>query len=134
MFAAVGLVACASLPRIQPPDVPDKSIDSVTQFLLTSAATDFHSVRPSDPGRFRNVRLGHLMTPSGEKSYRLCGEFLAAEEGGDAAWTRFVTIKTSGYEQYNGPQAAAYCEIPSVKWDNGGDLSAALQKRLESLR
>ena len=49
---------------------------AVVEFLLTSAATDFHTQRPAGPVRFREVRVGHVMTPSGEDQYRLCGEFL----------------------------------------------------------
>src|SRR5262245_53167457 len=55
---------------------------TVVQFLLTSAATDFHSHRRLDPVRFRDVRIGHVMTASGEKQYRLCGQFLPAREAG----------------------------------------------------
>ena len=65
----------------------------------------------------------------------LCGQFLAAQEAATAEWTPFVTIKTSGYEQYIGPQAdVAYCQRPSVIWDKEGDLSPSLQRRLDSLR
>jgi hypothetical protein len=71
---------------------------------FTSAATDFHDHRPPDPVRFRDVRVGHLTDRSGQDSYRLCGQF----QGGNAAWTPFVTIKTSGYEQYIGVQASSY--------------------------
>jgi hypothetical protein len=64
----------------------------------------------------------------------LCGQFLPAQEAGTAEWTPFVTIKTSGYEQYIGAQAeAAYCQRPSVIWGKEGDLSASLQSRFDSL-
>jgi hypothetical protein len=109
-------------------------MDSVVQFLLTAAATDFHTHRPPDPVRFREVRIGHVMTPSGEEQYMLCGQFLPAQEGGNAEWTPFATIKTSGYEQWNGAQAAAFCQRSSVIWDKEGDLSSSLQSRLDSLR
>ncbi len=110
------------------------SIDSVEQFLLTSAATDFHAHRPSDPGRFRDVRMGHIMTPAGEPRYMLCGQCLAVQEGGSVEWMPFVTIKTSGYEQMLGRQAADYCQDSSMIWDREGDLSSLLQSRLETLR
>ena len=93
------------------------SIDSVVDFLLTAAATDFHTHRPPDPVRFRDVRIGHVKTPSGEEEYMLCGQFLPAQEAGHAEWTPFVTIKTSGYEQYVGAQAEASCRRASVVWD-----------------
>lgn len=104
------------------------------QFLLTSAATDFHAHRPTHPVRFRDVRVGYAMTRSGEKVFRLCGQFLPAQEAGKAEWTPFATIKTSGYEQYVGAQAATYRQDSSVIWDDVGDLSSALQRRLDSLR
>ncbi len=63
----------------------------------------------------------------------LCGQFLPEGGPGSAEGTPFVTIKTSGYEQYVGAQAAArYCQGPSVTWDKG-DLSATLQSRFDSL-
>ncbi len=108
--------------------------DSVVQFLLTAAATDFHNHRPPDPSRFRDVRFGHVIAPGGERHYMLCGQFLPAQEGGNAEWTSFVTIKTSGYEQFLGRQAADFCQDSSVVWDEVGDLSSSLQSRLDSLR
>jgi hypothetical protein len=107
---------------------------AVVQILLTAAATDFHTHRPPGPVRFRDVRTGYLITPSGEKEYRLCGQFLPAQEAGKAEWTPFATIKTSDYEQYLGAQAAAYRQDSSVIWDNVGVLSSSLQSRLDSLR
>lgn len=144
LFATLALAACSSAPvtRNAPPAVsrtpapePQKaSIDSVVQFLLTAAATDFHTHRPPDPVRFRDVRLGHFMTPSGQEQYILCGQFLPAREGGKAEWTPFATIKTSGYEQWIGAQAVGFCQGSSVNWDQTGDLSSSLQSRLDSLR
>ena len=108
---------------------------AVVQFLLTSAAADFHTHRPPDPVRFRDVRIGHVTTASGEAQYMLCGQFLPAQEAGTPEWTPFVTIKTSGYEQYIGAQAeASYCQRSSVIWDKVSDLSTVLQSRLDSLR
>jgi hypothetical protein len=80
------------------------------------------------------VRVGHVMSPTGEEQYRLCGQFLPAQQGGKAEWTPFATIKTSGYEQYIGAQAAGFCNDASVIWDKEGDLSSSLQSRLDSLR
>ena len=146
LFATLVLAACSTTPvqrgksqAVSPTQVPapklqNASIDSVVQFLLTAAATDFHTHRPPDPVRFRDVRIGHAMTPKGEKQYRLCGQFLPAQEGGKAEWTAFATIKTSGYEQWIGAQAAGYCQGSSVIWDKEGDLSSSLQSRLDSLR
>ena len=135
LFATLGLAACstASVTRSESQAV-SPTRDSVVRFLLTAAAADFHTHRPPDPVRFRDVRIGHVMTPSGEEQYMLCGQFLPAQEGGKAEWTPFATIKTSGYEQWIGAQAAALCQRSSVIWDKAGDLSSALQSRLDSLR
>jgi len=110
------------------------ALEPVVEFLLTSAATDFHTHRPPDPVRFRDVRLGHITNASGEEQYMLCGQFLPAQEGGDAEWMPFATIKTSDYEQWIGAQAAGFCQHSSVIWDELGDLSSSLQSRLDSLR
>ena len=74
------------------------------------------------------------MTPSGQEHYMLCGQFMPEPEGGKAVWTPFATIKTSGYEQWIGDQAAGFCQGSSVLWDQTGDLSSLLQNRLDSLR
>lgn len=133
LLATLALAACSrnasTSPDAQTPG------PAVVQFLLTSAATDFHAHRPPDPVRFRNVQLGHVKLPSGEDQYLLCGQFLPAREAGNAEWTGFVTIKTSDYEQYIGDRAAAsFCRDSSVIWDKEGDLSSALQSQLDALR
>lgn len=146
LFAALVLAACSTAPvtrsesqTVSPAQAPapepqKASIDPVVQFLLTAAATDFHTHRPPDPVRFRDVRIGHVMTAGGAEQYMLCGQFLPAQEGGRAEWTPFVTIKTSDYEQWVGAQAAGLCQQPSILWDKEGDLSSSLQSRLDSLR
>jgi len=53
------------------------------------------------------------------------------EQGDKAEWTPFVTIRTSGYEQYIGGQAASFCDAKTMTWD-AGDLTAALQRRVDS--
>jgi hypothetical protein len=145
LFPILVLAACSKAPvtRNESPAVsptqaaatePPQALDSVLQFLLSSAANDFHNHRPPDPVRFRNVRLAHVTTSDGKSHYRLCGEFLPAPEGGKAEWAPFATIKTSGYEQWIGAQAANYCQGSSLIWDNVDDLSSALQNRFDSLR
>jgi hypothetical protein len=47
--------------RLAAPESQTASLDSVVQFLITSAATDFRTHRPPDPGRFRDVRIGHVV-------------------------------------------------------------------------
>ena len=116
------------------PKLQNASTDSALQFLLTSAATDFHTHPLTEPAGFRNVRFGHLVMPGGDKQYRLCGQFLPAHGGEKAQWTPFATIKTSGYEQWIGSLAAWYCQDSSFVLDKEGDLSVLLQNRLNSLR
>lgn len=110
------------------------SVDSVAQYLIAEAATDFPDHRPPDPARFRDVRVGYAIAPSGTQQYRLCGQFLPAQVGGKAEWTPLATIKTSSYEQYVGAQTAGFCQDSSVTWDQAGDLSSSLQNRFDSLR
>jgi hypothetical protein len=127
------LGACSTAPAARDQSHPrHASLDPAVDSLLTWAATDFHTHRASYPARFRNVRSGYFVTADGTRQYRLCGEFLPAQEGGRAEWTRFVTIITDPYEQWLGGQAAPYCDS-SVTWDRG-DLSSLLQSRLDSLR
>ena len=146
LFATLVLAACGTPPgprsesqaasstQVPAPSLQKAAIDPVVQFLLNAAATDFHTHRPPDRVRFRDVRIGHVMTPGGAEQYMLCGEFLPAPGGGKAEWTPFATIKTSGYEQWNGVRAAGFCQGASVIWDTEGDLSSSLQGRLDSLR
>ena len=146
LFAALVLAACTSAPvkrgksqagsptPVPAPEVQQESLDSIVDFLLAAAATDFHTHRPPDPVRFREVRIGHVLTSRGEAQYLLCGEFLPAEEEAKAEWTPFATIKTSPYEQWIGPQAVGLCQNSSVLWNKVGDLSSSLQSRLDALR
>ena len=139
-FAILVFAACSKAPATvtksaapSPAQTPaaegqKSSIESVQQFLLASAASDFNDHGPKGPLHFRNVRVGHL-TSDGKESYRMCGEFL--RDADKAEWTPFATIKTSGYEQYVGP--TTYCP-DSLTWDTQGDLSASLQSQLDSLR
>lgn len=131
LFATLVLAGCSKAPVTRSESQPVSP--TVVQFLLTAAASDFHTHRPPDPVRFRDVRIGHVMTPSGEEQYMLCGQFLPAQTAGKAEWTPFATIKTSGYEQWIGAQAASFCQDSSVIWDKD-DLSSSLQSRLDSLR
>jgi hypothetical protein len=131
LCATLAFAACSKAPVTRSDSQP--ASPAVVEFLLASAATDFHTHRPPDPVHFRDVHVGHVKTSSGEDQYMLCGQFLPGQESGSAEGTPFVTIKTSGYEQYVGAQAAArYCQPPSVRWDKG-DLSTSLQSRFDSL-
>jgi len=145
LFASLVLTVCSAAPltraefrsasptQVAAPGLQKASIDSVAQFLLTSAAADFRAHGPSPVG-FRNVRIGHDISPNGESQYILCGQFLLAQDGGKAEWVPFATIKTSGYEQYIGAQAATFCQSSSFIWDDEIDLSSTLQSSFDSIR
>ena len=56
------------------------------------------------------------------------------QKEGKAARTPFVTIKTSGYEQWIGDQASGHYRKSSGVWDEVKDVSQLLQKRSGSFR
>jgi hypothetical protein len=134
LFSTWVVVACSTAPspRGQSP-LTTTPLNPSVEFLLTSAATDFHTHRPPVPVRFRDVRSGYVIAPDGTRQYRLCGEFWPAQESGRAEWTPFATIKTSGYEHWLGAQAESFCERSPMTWDKE-DLSSSLQSRFDSLR
>src|SRR5437667_5743757 len=88
LFTTLGLAACSTAPvtRRESQAVSPTQVlaPEVVQFLLTAAASDFRTHRPPDPVRFRDVRVGHVVTPSGKEQYMLCGQLLPAQEGGKA--------------------------------------------------
>ena len=133
IFTTIALVSCskAPIPRTEPQNA---RIDSVVQFLLTSAATDFHTHGPSPNLRFRDVYVRHVISSREDEQYMLCGQFLSEKEGNTGEWTPFTTIKTSGYEQWLGAQAVGFCQNASVIPENEGDLSSLLQSRFDSLK
>ena len=133
LLAILVLVSCSATPATRDQSqVQNAPMNPPVEFLLTSSATYFHT-HPPHPVRFRDVRTGYIMSPDGTRQYILCGEFLPAQERGKAEWTPFITIKTSGYEQWVGAQAASLCERSSIVWEKG-DLSSSLQSQLDSLR
>jgi hypothetical protein len=107
-------------------------LETVKEYLLTSAANDFQEHQPPFPAKFRQVRIGHLGDATKSGSYRLCGEFLPADGGSNAKWPPFATIKTSGYEQYLG--TTNYCTDKKITWDTKGDLASELKNKLDSLK
>lgn len=145
LLATLALATCNTTPATRGESVPASSAptlarepqavaDADVQFLLTAAATEFKTLDPAAPRRFRDVRVGHIGAPGGTQQPLLCGQFLAAHDGGAPEWAHFVTIKTSDYEQMNGALAASLCQGAAVVLTANGDLSSALQRRLESLR
>ena len=133
LLTAFVLAACGTAaPARDQPHPQNASPDPNVEFLLTSAATDFHARRNPYPARFRDVRSGYLAAADGTRQYLMCGELLPAGDGGGAGWVRFATVRTSDYEQWLGGQAAPFCDA-AVTWAPG-DLSALLQSRLDALR
>jgi hypothetical protein len=124
--------------RVSPPEAQKASAktsaETPLQFLLAAVAKDFHAQRAPRPVGFRDVRLGHVIAADGAQQYLLCGEFLAEREKDKGEWTPFATIKTSGYEQWQGAQAVGFCRRPTIVWHDEGNLSAALQSRFDALR
>ena len=102
------------------------------EYLLTSSASDFHAHRPPTVIDFRQVHLASVKGPDGASQSMLCGEFLASEGSGKPSWQPFVTVKTSKYEQWLGPQAATLCSKASDA-GSGEDLSNELKARLHKL-
>ncbi len=70
----------ASPPQVLAPELRNASIDSVVQFLLTAAATDFRLHGPSGPIRFREVRIGHVLTPDSGNSTGCAASFCARRQ------------------------------------------------------
>jgi hypothetical protein len=145
-LVAVVLVACGPAPdkggvprtagpiQGSAPGAQKAAPDEVVEFLLASAASDFRAHGPGGPLRFRDVRAGHVRSAAGEEDALICGQFLQTEKGSQAEWTPFVTLKTSGYEQYIGAQSSVWCDGSAVVWDGSGDLSSTLQGLIGSQR
>lgn len=105
---------------------PDKEIipDSIVQFLITSASTDFLNHKPPTPKDFRNLKIGFLKASNDEKTFVLCGEFLSQENN---EWIAFTTIKTLGYEQYIGK--TQYCQDATMVLTDE-NLAVALKNKM----
>ena len=146
IFLALGIAGCSSSQpmrsssapispsEVAAPAMQPGSLDSVAQYLIASAATDFHDHGAPGPIRVRTVRLGHFVNADGATHYVLCGQLLRARPEGTGEWTPFATIKTSGYEQWLGVQASSYCQERATRWDSTGNLTASLQGRVDALR
>ena len=134
-FSTCVLLACSTaLAAVNRARTQAEPLSSAVEFLLSSAATDFSRTRAeSAVVRVREVRSGYSVTPDQGKQYLLCGSFSRVREGKAFGWIPFVTIRTSGYEQYTGAQAVSECARSSIVWDTG-DLSASLQSRLDAVR
>lgn len=113
----------------------EASATATVEFLLASAAADFHAHPPAEALRFHDVRIGYLMNPEGSRRYMLCGEFASGQGSGHEDRTSFATIESpggpNGYQQLLGGNNV--CDDPSASFGSAGDLSASLQDRFDSL-
>lgn len=95
------------------PSPVGESFETIKEFLITSAATDFTEHQPPYPAKFRKVKIGHMGDTTKSGAWRMCGEFLPTAGGGEKPeWTGFATVKTSGYEQYIG-SGSNFCTFPT---------------------
>ena len=133
MVSRTGEAQTARSGPLPTPSPAAESVETITEFLITSAATDFTNHQPPYPAKFRKVKIGHLGDTTKSGAWRMCGEFLPSDGGDKPEWTGFVTVKTSGYEQYIGSDSP-YCNNSKIVWDKTGDLSAALKRKLDSLK
>ena len=103
------------------------SQDSITNFLISASIADFHKQSGLSNLQFRNSHLGYKTRETGDKMFLLCGEF---KSDSNKNWISFATIKTSGYEQWQGSQALSFCNDSTVVWDYKKDLSQLIQKKV----
>lgn len=116
-------------------DSREASMTASTEFLLASAAADFHAHPPAEALRFYDVRIGYLMTSDGSARYMLCGDFAPDQGSGHGERTPFVTVESpggpNGYQQMLGGNNL--CDDPSAGFDVPNDLSSSLQNRFDAL-
>lgn len=104
--------------------------DSIAEFLISACVSDLEKQKHLSNIQFRNSRVGSNVSDTDEKQYFLCGEFKADPE---QVWISFATIKTEGYEQWQGGQSSTFCQDSTVVWTER-DLSKLLSKKLISLK
>jgi hypothetical protein len=127
----IGL-ACALAGFALIANAQDHAPPEVQEFLVASSAADFAAHPQTRPGKVRNVHLRYTQGNDGKRMYLLCGQFQPASATDETVWDDFATIQTEGYEQWLGAQASGLCNESSALSQNGEDLSAVLQARLEN--
>jgi hypothetical protein len=103
------------------------------QYLVRACAADVRKQYPEKEIEFNTSFSGYKSLPSGEKQDFLCGQFRVQERGQWGEWIPFATIKTSGYEQWQGAQASTFCKDEAIVWNSLDDISSSLQTMLESM-
>ena len=104
--------------------------DSIVEFLISACVSDLKKQKHLSNIQFRDSRVGRNVSDIEEIQYFLCGEFKAEPE---QVWIPFATIKTVGYEQWQGGQSSTFCQDSTVVWTER-DLSKLLSKKLISLK
>ena len=130
-FLATILLAAAFAAQAHEP-VPQSAPTATAEYLLDSAASDLRTHAPF-PTRIRDVRLGYVVEEDGKSHYRLCGQYLSTKGPNADEWVPFVTLKTSGYEQYLGGGSRQWCESDRIVWEEG-EWTSALQSRMDAIR
>ena len=126
-LATLVLILSAATAAANSPAPKDATPEATREYLLDSAAADFRA-HPPKALAFRKVHFGEF-NEEGQTQYEICGEFQVEKEG-KLVWLHFVTIRTSGYEQYIGKTPVSFCTRDGMSWDED-DWSAELQKRYE---
>jgi len=100
--------------------------DAAAEFLVTTAANDFHNHRSPYPLSLPPGALWARSRSGRHHKVHAVWRISARIRGRHAEWTPFVTIKTDPYEQWLGAHARGYCEQPSIVWLDG-EYSSLLQ-------
>lgn len=114
---------------ISNPDTTYIVPDSITEFLITACVSDLKKQIHLSDIQFRDSHIGCKVSEIRERHYFLCGQFKSATE---QIWIPFATIKTEGYEQWQGGQSSVFCQDSTVVW-SANDLSKSLHEKLVSL-
>ncbi len=104
--------------------------DSINDFLILACLSDLKKQSHLSNIQFRDSYIGFKVSETRERHFFLCGQFKAEPK---QIWIPFATIKTLGYEQWQGVQSSAFCQDSTVVWSTN-DLSKSLQEKLVSLK
>jgi hypothetical protein len=102
--------------------------DSIAEYLISACVSDIKKQKHLSNIQFRQSRVGYNVSKNKEKHYFLCGEFKADPE---QVWIPFATLKTEGYEQWQGGQSLTFCQDSTIIW-NDRNFSKLIQEKLTS--
>lgn len=112
----------------------DTASVSGVQYLVRACAADVLKQYPEALIQFNSCFSGSRPLPSGGNQELLCGQFRIQQDRQWGLWIPFATVKTSGYEQWQGAQASSVCQDAAIVWNSMDDMSTSLQTMLESMR